>query len=138
MKPLAFTAFAALLSLTLSACGSTAQTALTVPSSWAVTEIAGKPAIAGSTVTLDFSADGKVSGNATCNRFTGPVTLTGPTITFGALASTRMACVGEGLNEQETAYLAALAAVDHATITGDALELTGPDAATVRLKRLAP
>ncbi|MBA3742975.1 META domain-containing protein [Sporichthya sp.] len=37
-------------------------------------------------------ADGKVSGSDGCNRFNGTATIAGDTITFGPIASTKMAC----------------------------------------------
>lgn len=61
-----------------------------------------------STITLEFGADGTVSGNATCNSYNGSFTTDGDTLTIGPLATTRMACASDELNAQETQYLAAL------------------------------
>lgn len=38
--------------------------------------------------------DGKLSGSDGCNQLTGPATVRGDTITFGEIASTKMACPG--------------------------------------------
>lgn len=46
-------------------------------------------------------AEGRVSGNSGCNRFSGPVTLEGDSINFGPLASTRMACAEELMRLEE-------------------------------------
>ena len=109
------------------------------PSSWVVTEIAGAPVIAGKAPTLAFDADGKVSGNGTCNRFAGPSAIEGVTLKFGALAATRMACVGEGLNEQEFAYFEALRTAERAAITSDGtLEISGANSAPTRLQPATP
>jgi len=109
------------------------------PSSWVVTEIAGKPAISGSEPTLAFDADGKVSGNGTCNRYAGASTIEGATLKFGALISTKMACVGEGLNEQETAYLSALGTAEAAEITPSGeLKITASGGAAIQFRKAIP
>ena len=43
---------------------------------------------------LTFGKDGSVRGNLGCNNFTGTVKISGSTITFGRLATTRMMCAG--------------------------------------------
>jgi heat shock protein HslJ len=60
--------------------------------------------------TLAFPEAGRVAGNASCNRFTGSAEISGDTITFGMLASTRMACADNAASSQETEYLTVLAA----------------------------
>lgn len=81
---------------------------------WTATGINnGKQAVtsvsAGSTVTLLLDGKGNASGNAGCNTYNGTYTLDGSGISFGPLATTRMACASEDVNTQEQAYLAALA-----------------------------
>jgi heat shock protein HslJ len=72
-----------------------------------------------------FVADeSNVSGSAGCNRFTGGYRADGASLTFGALATTQMACVGPA-NDVEAAYLANLAATRTYTATGDALTMFG-------------
>lgn len=60
------------------------------------------------TLTLDSSSN-RASGFAGCNRFTGSYTLNGDSLSFGAMAVTKMACA-QG-NEVEVAYLQALSQV---------------------------
>jgi heat shock protein HslJ len=96
--------------------------------SWAATGINnGREAVvspeAGSVVTLELAADGNVSGAATCNRFRGTYAVDEETISFMALATTRMACPSEALAAQEAAYLAALAAAVTWDVSGDRLDL---------------
>jgi heat shock protein HslJ len=50
-------------------------------------------------------ATGRASGNAGCNRYSGPYTLRGDSLTFGPAISTKMACA-EGM-ELENAWLGA-------------------------------
>lgn len=52
----------------------------------------------------------QVSGSAGCNTFSGPYTLTESGLSFGALASTRMACA-DNVNAREAEFLAALSQV---------------------------
>ena len=62
--------------------------------------------------TLRFDGQGGVSGNGSCNQFHGTATVNGASIAFGALATTRMACI-PSIGDQEAAYLGALARADH-------------------------
>ena len=78
---------------------------------WSLEEIDGKRVVANSRASLDFPNSTSVAGNASCNRFTGSVEITGSRIKFGPLAATRMMCEGD-LSRQESEYLKALAEVD--------------------------
>jgi heat shock protein HslJ len=83
-------------------------------SSWLVTAYNnGKEAVvsvaADSKLTLEFGADGQVSGEAGVNTFSGTYEYDGNTLSLGPLATTRMAGPQE-LMEQETLYLTALEA----------------------------
>jgi heat shock protein HslJ len=77
---------------------------------WVLQDLAGTPALANVKATLAFPEAGRVAGNASCNRFTGSAEVSGDTIKFGALASTRMACVDNAVSTQEMEYLKALGA----------------------------
>ena len=91
-----------------------------VGSEWALTSLGGTPVNSDGVPTLAFAEAGKVSGNATCNRFTGPVELGDGTIRVGALATTKMACTPE-LAPQESAYLLALQNADKVAVEGEEL-----------------
>lgn len=63
----------------------------------------------GTELTLNFGADGRVSGSAGCNSFTGTFESADGTLKIGPLASTRMLCSEPaGIMEQEAQYLTAL------------------------------
>jgi len=65
--------------------------------------------IADTKLTARFDRDGKVSGDAGCNQFSGPYTSSDTRLRIGPLAATQRACVGaEGVDAQEAGYLAAL------------------------------
>ena len=71
---------------------------------------------------LVLQGDGLARGHSGCNTFRGAFTTDENTISFGGLASTRMACA-EGL-EQERRFLAALTASTSFQIQGGTLTLT--------------
>jgi heat shock protein HslJ len=91
--------------------------------SWRLEALAGTMAVQGVDATLDFADGDRVSGNASCNRFTGTVKVSGSTITFGPLASTRMACASEPANAQEMAYLKALSEAERFVLEGASLQI---------------
>jgi heat shock protein HslJ len=74
---------------------------------WELEDLAGKVVVDEARATLEFTGDGMVSGHGSCNRFRGPVVVTGDSIEFGPLVATRMFC-GEAVTNQETEYLTAL------------------------------
>lgn len=140
MNPIAAVVTSAMLAL--AACsGAPAQPAAPdaraqlFPSDWKVAEIGGQPVVPGSTPTLAFDAEGRVSGHGSCNRFMGTATLDGDKLTLTPLASTRMACLDEALSRQETAYLQALTAGERIVLNAAGLEIHGDPAGPVRLLR---
>lgn len=74
----------------LSGCGG--ETIDALKGGWRVIRLGGKPLPPKATATIAFGRDGRASGNSGCNRFTGPFRLTGEGLSFGPLATTRMAC----------------------------------------------
>ena len=80
--------------------------------------------LSGTTLTMAFSADGKVGGSAGCNRYSAAFTSTGEKLSFGPAAATRMMCAQpERVMEQEQQFLNALETVATARLEGDRLEL---------------
>jgi heat shock protein HslJ len=75
---------------------------------WTLAEIAGVPVIAGSKASLDFLDTGKpncrVSGDGSCNKFSGKAKIAAGTLQFSPLASTKMAC-SPNISAQEARYL---------------------------------
>lgn len=74
---------------------------------WRLEDLAGTGVVDRVQATLMFLDTGKVTGNASCNRFNGPVKIHEDTIQIGPLMSTKMACP-EAVNNQETRYLQVL------------------------------
>jgi heat shock protein HslJ len=80
--------------------------------------------IDGTRPTATFTSEGKVSGSAGCNTFSGPYEEDGATLRIGPLASTRRACTEpEGAAAQEAGYLAALESVVRSERAGPKLTL---------------
>jgi len=88
--------------------GTPSGAAYLVGTTWRLEDLPGTAVLDSAAPTLEFPAEGQAAGNASCNRFSGPVTIAGTAITFGPQAVTRMACP-EAVMSQEGAYLAALA-----------------------------
>lgn len=93
--------------------------------------------IVGTTLTLSFR-DGTLSGHAGCNTFRASYSVDGDRIAVGPAASTRKACAGEGVMEQERAYLAALESATTWKIERDLLDVHRADGQRVlTAKRVA-
>lgn len=71
---------------------------------WVVEDIDGGGIIDRSRVTLNFGADGRVTGRASCNNFMGEYQLTGEGLSISHPATTRKACA-PSLMEQEQRVL---------------------------------
>ncbi len=127
---------AAAFSLALGACETNASggvdLAQTIPGkTWSAEAIGGRDVVDGTKVTLKIE-NGRVSGKAGCNGYGGPVEINGDRIKFGALFSTKMACMGGGVMEQESRYLNLLQSVTHGEVRSNgALVLTTGDGQTL-------
>src|ERR687896_2220569 len=106
--------------LTIPACAITSRDAtMDLPgTSWVLVDIDGAAPVGETPLSLTFDEQGGVNGSTGCNRFSGEVTIDGPALTFGPLATTRMACLDPAQGEQETAFLGALESVSGYTIDG--------------------
>jgi putative lipoprotein len=85
---------------------------------------------------LEIAADGKVSGSSGCNRISGKMTIDGAHMSFGPIASTRMACA-PAIMDQESKFLAALGATRSWQIDEQQDKLILIDAQGVTVLRLA-
>ncbi|MBK8984564.1 MAG: META domain-containing protein [Chloroflexi bacterium] len=95
--------------------------------SWTLSSLNGAPAITDTAVTLQFGADGTLSGTDGCNQFSTTYTQDGGNLTINqAGASTLMACP-EPIMAQATAFSAALAATTSFTMTDADLSLQAGD-----------
>lgn len=88
-------------------------------------------AVSGSTVTLDFGDDGRITGSAGCNRYFASYEMKGTAISIGQAGSTMMYCSTPGVMEQESAYLTLLSQAKTITIDGDRLTLSDAKGTTL-------
>lgn len=98
--------------------------------SWTVEFIDERPVIDNSPAFIQFTEENKVSGNSSCNRFTGSYVFTETQLSFGQAASTRMACP-PALMEQEQRFLDGLSRVAQVNLENGMLELMDSDGARV-------
>jgi heat shock protein HslJ len=88
--------------------------------------VATAPALDGVEVTLEFDQDAggglRMGGKSGCNRYTAGATASGDTLTFSAIAGTRMMCPDPQM-AVEDAYLQALDSVSRYEEHGDQLVL---------------
>ena len=86
--------------------------------------------VADSKITLNFGADGIVSGNSGCNTYSGGYETAGEKLKVGPLASTRMFCESPaGVMDQEQQYLTALQNAATFEISADTLTIRDAEGA---------
>jgi heat shock protein HslJ len=95
--------------------------------SWELVSLDGAAPVGDTPVTLIFSEDGSAGGSAGCNTYGASYTLEGDALTFSQAFSTMMACMQEGVMEQETGFLGALSMVTGYTLADGQLTLTTGD-----------
>lgn len=82
--------------------------------------------------TMEFTADGKVMGNAGCNNYRSTYTLNDDTVTFGPVMSTKMACPGM---QGEQLFTSLLTNPLHAKLDGDRLIFSQKGRVVLELKK---
>ena len=93
------------------------------------------PIVDGHPITLTIEGS-EIGGRAACNSYGGRLTITGGRLEIGDLAMTAMGCE-EPIMAAESAYMAALGAVDAIAVDGDHLVLSG-SGVELRFEALPP
>jgi len=75
--------------------------------SWAIDRIGSDVVDPSAPAYLSFRADGFLSGTGGCNRLMGRVTASGSALSFGPMAGTRMACIGNRMSQEDAFFAAA-------------------------------
>jgi heat shock protein HslJ len=102
---------------------------------WVVEYVNGKGIIDRSRATLNFGANGRLSGRVSCNNYTAQYTLTGEGLTVDKVAGTTLACPPD-LMTQEALFLDVLRNVRRFDLTPDgALVLQTDDRRTITARR---
>jgi heat shock protein HslJ len=93
---------------------------------WRLMSLNENPVVEGTHISLTFG-DEQVSGSAGCNSYGGTFDSGGEGIEIANLTMTLMACTDAGVMAQESAYLAALQAVETFKVEDELLVLSGPE-----------
>jgi heat shock protein HslJ len=135
---------AALVALLTACSGQQSQPSVTTPEAvtaptlidteWKALTIFGQDASAAES-TLEFDGADQVYGSTGCNNFRGSVELSGTSLKFGLLATTRKMCAA-AVSGQETVYLEALGEARGWRRLGNTIEFT--DADNVVIAQLVP
>jgi putative lipoprotein len=98
-------------------------------SKWQLTSINGATLVNASAqpkpVTLEFGSKGEVNGNGGCNSYGGTYTVQNDSLTFSPIISTKMACVDEGMMQQENQYFQILQSSSKFSLAPETLTVTG-------------
>ena len=88
--------------------GACAQGTMPAPlgDNWLVEDIGGRGVVDRARSTIAFDDQGRVSGSGGCNQFNGSVTIEERSLTFGPLASTRRACTGAVMDQEDRFFVA--------------------------------
>lgn len=117
----------------LSGCGGEPQEPPTFAGTrWAIVEIDGR-AVEGEAYWLEIGGE-RISGQAGCNRFSGPYSQSGDTLSPGPLATTRMACPGGRMEHEGRALAILQGAMVIDTSDDGGMTLMG-DSGALRLRR---
>jgi heat shock protein HslJ len=123
-------ALAGALALAAAACGPATGGEPLEGTRWTLTSMNSEAPVAGSTITAEFGADGKLGGSSGCNSYSAAYQVSGSSLTIDEAVSTLMACE-EPLMTQESDYFAALSSVAEYAFVGDVLTLRDASGATV-------
>jgi heat shock protein HslJ len=93
----------------------------------------------GTDITADFGDDGKLTGSAGCNTYSGTYRTDGDKMTIGDVSATEMACDGpDGIMEQEQGYLDALPLTASYSVEGSKLSLLTAEGSYVATYQRTP
>lgn len=70
---------------------------------WTIASLNGAPPAAARKTAITFDTD-RISGNAGCNSFGGGYSVAGSVMTVTQVISTKMACMGAGMDQEDTFF----------------------------------
>ncbi|HEX6107659.1 MAG TPA: META domain-containing protein, partial [Gemmatimonadales bacterium] len=117
-------------------CGRQPELGATTDRYWTLTELEGRPAIAGEPgreAHLRLSEHGqRMAGSTGCNSLSGQYRQDGDRLRFGPIVTTLMACADTALAAQEREFLGMLELVDRSVVAGDEVTLYDGDRVVAR------
>jgi heat shock protein HslJ len=105
--------------------------------SWRLVSFDGTPPISGTAPTLVFE-DGQVSGNASCNSFGGEYRARAGQIEFGEMFWTLMACLDNGVMDQEQMYMRMLGGAAEYELSAGQLRIMNQQGETLVFEQTDP
>ncbi len=103
---------------------------------WRIETIAGAPTLETKATEFVILPDGRVTGSAGCNRFSGAGAFAGGRVRMGPLVATRMACQGPLMEQEQRLFDALARAARYETREGVLTLRDSAGADLVRLRRL--
>lgn len=85
---------------------------------WIVEGIGGVAVVSGKEPVITFTGDGQINGTTGCNRFFGAYAQEGSKLTFSGVGMTKMACMEDGLMQQESTFAGILSGAAAASLDG--------------------
>jgi putative lipoprotein len=98
--------------------------------SWTAEKIGEASVLPNTTVSLTIASDMRAGGSGGCNSWFAQAEVSGESVRFGAIGSTKKSC-GETIDAQEQAFNAALAATTSWRVEGEILTLYGTNGTVV-------
>lgn len=122
--------FAAALAFGLAGCDEAMEGEVPLLGDWVAESINGKPVIEPGGVTLTLSQD-RVAGRSGCNNYFANAEIRNGTLKLGPIGATKMACMRDGLMQQESEYLNTLGAAQNLFQSDNRLTITTPQGGTL-------
>jgi heat shock protein HslJ len=97
---------------------------------WVLSTLDGAAAIEAAQATLNFDAEGRITGSDGCNRFFGPYRVAGDALVFSQLGGTLMACPPD-MMEQARSFTRALMSTNTFSMAGGTLTLLDENGAAL-------
>jgi heat shock protein HslJ len=104
---------------------------------WTIEKVEDRPVVDYGPARLSFGADGRVTGNASCNDLIGKFRQDGAGLSIGEVGTTRRLCPDAQM-EQERRVLAALQRANAAALVGGMLELSADGKLLLRAAPASP
>lgn len=129
-KHVIFTTALTLLLLLMSACSGLLGKDVLEGTDWELTAMNGLAPVVNTTLTISFS-DGQMGGSSGCNSYGGEYKVKGDKLTADSIFMTEMACMDNGVMDQEAAFLQIFQDAPSFSVNDGVLQITTSDGRTL-------